>query len=59
VLSRSNQEEAELTARLRRIVLGDDEQVEWLIAAERRRAPHLSRLDWLRSAVRQWERDNR
>jgi hypothetical protein len=51
---------AEGEARLRRICLGDDSQVERLIAGERRRAGgSLSRAEAARRAIARHRRDNR
>ena len=57
VQSRSASEPAE--ARLRRICLGNHDQVERLIAAEASRTPGLSRSEAAERAVRRYERDNR
>jgi len=49
--------EAEM--RLRRICLGDQSQVEQLIAAEMARSPGITRAEAAHRAVMRYERDNR
>jgi len=51
--------ESELHQQLLRLVMGDRETAERLIEYERRRAPNESKLEWTRSAIDRWERDNR
>lgn len=45
--------------RLRQICMGDQDQVEQLIAAEMRRAPGITRAEAATCAVQRFERDNR
>jgi hypothetical protein len=48
----------ELRQNLRRKVLHDEEKIDRLIEAERKRTPNASLIHLMRSAIERWERDN-
>lgn len=58
-LRRSGGASHQAEARLRRICLGDDRQVERLINGEMARAPGISRAEAASRAVQRYQRDNR
>lgn len=55
--SDQTQEMAQLLSRLSAMALGDQEKIDRLIEAERIKAPQAERADWVRTAIRRWERD--
>jgi hypothetical protein len=51
--------EKELYQSLLRKALGDKAKVERLIQLEAKKTPQANRIEWLRNAIDQWERDRR